>query len=89
MTAAAFRGAAVVKAFNYLGSDVLARDPDQDHGHRVMFIAGNEDAANKTVMELAKRLGFSPILLGGIDEGGRMLNIGGPLLTHNLIELNG
>jgi hypothetical protein len=35
---------------------------------------------------LAEQLGFSPILVGRIDEGGRLLHIPGPLVLHNLVE---
>jgi predicted dinucleotide-binding enzyme len=86
IVAGAFRGASVVKAFNYVGSKVLARNPAEHGGHRVMFIAGNHDEANATVAALAKRFGFAPIVLGRIDGGGQVLNLGGPLLLHNLIE---
>ena len=79
-------GALVVKAFNYLPAYVLARDPSQNGGHRVMFIAGNHEEANATVVALAERLGFAPILLGRIDEGGRLVHIPGPLVLHNLVE---
>ena len=82
----AFPGATVVKAFNYLPAQVLARDPSQDGGRRVMFVAGNDDGANATVVAVAERLGFAPILLGRIDEGGALLNLAAPLLLHNLAE---
>jgi 8-hydroxy-5-deazaflavin:NADPH oxidoreductase len=86
IVAAAFRGASVVKAFNYLPARVLARNPTEHGGRRVMFIAGNHDEANATVVALAEQLGFAPIVLGRIDEGGRLLNVSGPLLLHNLVE---
>jgi hypothetical protein len=35
---------------------------------------------------LAEQLGFSPIPLGRIDEGGRLLHIPGPLVLHNLVD---
>ncbi len=82
----AFPGATVVKAFNYLPARVLARDPSQDGGRRVMFVAGNDDGANATVVAVAERLGFAPILLGRIGEGGALLNLAAPLLLHNLVE---
>lgn len=88
----AFRGATVVKAFNYLPARVLAANPAQDGGRRVMFVAGNDDDANATVVALAERLGFAPILLGRIDKGGALLNLAAPLtdptslLLHNFVE---
>ena len=86
IVAKAVPGAAVVKAFNQLPAGVLARDPSQDGGRRVVFVAGNDDKASATVKALAEQLGFSPILVGRIDEGGRLLHIPGPLVLHNLVE---
>jgi hypothetical protein len=40
----------------------------------------------QAVKALAERLDFSPILIGRIDEGGRLLHIPGPLVLHNLVE---
>jgi len=86
IVAGALRGASVVKAFNYLPARVLARDPSYYGGRRVMLVAGNDQEANATVVALAERLGFAPILLGRIDEGGRLLSGQAPLLLHNLVE---
>jgi 8-hydroxy-5-deazaflavin:NADPH oxidoreductase len=86
IVAKAVPGAAVVKAFNQLPAGVLARDPSQDGGRRVVFVAGDDDKASATVKALAQQLGFSPILVGRIDEGGRLLHIPGPLVLHNLVE---
>jgi predicted dinucleotide-binding enzyme len=86
IVAKALPGAAVVKAFNQLPAAVLAQGPSQDGGRRVVFVAGNDDTASATVKALAEQLGFSPILLGRIDEGGRLLHVPGPLVLHNLVE---
>ena len=86
IVAASMPGARVVKAFNQLPAGVLARDPAQDGGKRVVFIATNDGEAGGAVKSLAGELGFSPILLGRIDEGGRLLHIPGPLVLHNLVE---
>ncbi len=86
IVAKAVPGASVVKAFNQLPAGVLARDPSQDGGKRVVFVASNDDKAAATIKELAQQLGFSPILVGRLDEGGRLLHIPGPLVLHNLVE---
>jgi predicted dinucleotide-binding enzyme len=86
IVAKAVPGAAVVKAFNQLPAGVLSRDPSQDGGRRVVFVASNDEKASATVKALAQQLGFSPILVGRIDEGGRLLHIPGPLVLHNLVE---
>ena len=51
-----------------------------------MFVASNDEKASATVKALAQQIGFSPILVGRIDEGGRLLHIPGPLVLHNLVE---
>jgi len=52
-----------------------------------VFVSSNDEQASKTVEELAQQLGFAPVALGRIDEGGRALNIvPGGLLLHNLVE---
>lgn len=86
IVAKALPGATVVKAFNQLPAALLASDSTQDGGRRVVFIASNDNQAGETVKTLAEQLGFSPILLGRIDEGGRLLHIPGPLVLHNLVE---
>lgn len=86
VVAAVLPGATVVKTLNQLPAALLARDPVQDGGRRVMFVAGNDSAANDTIKALVDRLGFSPIVIGRIDEGGRLLHIPGPLVLHNLVE---
>ncbi len=86
IVAKAVPGASVVKAFNQLPAGVLARDPSQDGGKRVVFVASNDDKSAATIKELAQQLGFSPIVLGRIDEGGRLLHIPAPLVLHNLVE---
>jgi len=86
IVAKAMPGASVVKAFNQLPAGVLARDPSQDGGRRVVFVASNDDKAGVAIKALGEQLGFSPILVGRIDEGGRLLHIPGPLVLHNLVE---
>ncbi|MBW8815853.1 MAG: NADPH-dependent F420 reductase [Caulobacterales bacterium] len=86
IVAKAVSGANVVKTFNQLPAALLARDPAQDGGRRVIFVAGNDETATTSVKDLASRLGFSAIVVGRIDEGGRLLHIPGPLVLHNLVE---
>jgi 8-hydroxy-5-deazaflavin:NADPH oxidoreductase len=88
LVAEALPGAVVVKAFNQLSAAILASDPSAQGGRRVMFVSSNDAAASEKVAELASRLGFSPIQIGRLDGGGRLLQfVGGALVLHNLIEL--
>lgn len=80
-------GARVVKAFNTLDAALLAQSPDVAGGKRVIFISGNDTDANQSVKELVKTLGFLPIVLGRLDEGGKLQHFGGPLPSHNFIDL--
>jgi predicted dinucleotide-binding enzyme len=81
------RGARLVKAFNTLPAAVLAMDPAEGRGHRVLFISGNDAEANTEVAGLAAKFGFAPITLGRLSEGGLLQQFGGPLTMQNLVKL--
>jgi predicted dinucleotide-binding enzyme len=81
-------GARLVKAFNTLPPPVLAADPRQAGGARVIFLSGDDGAAKTTVRALLQRLGFAAVDLGGLVSGGRLQQFpGGPLPALNLIKL--
>jgi 8-hydroxy-5-deazaflavin:NADPH oxidoreductase len=86
IVADAVPGARVVKAFNTLFAAVLAQDPVQGGGHRVVFISGNDEGASKEVAALVERLGFAPVILGRLNEGGRLQDFGAPLVGLNLLR---
>jgi 8-hydroxy-5-deazaflavin:NADPH oxidoreductase len=69
--------ARVVKAGNTFGADVLASDPDQAGGRRVIFVSGDEAEAKSEVVALFEDAGFSALDLGGLREGGRMQQVAG------------
>jgi predicted dinucleotide-binding enzyme len=79
-------GARVVKAFNTLPADVLAADPAQGGGRRVLFVSGDDEQANAAIRELAEKLGFAAIVLGPLTQGGLMQQFGGPLVGPNLVK---
>ncbi|MGH6639148.1 MAG: NADPH-dependent F420 reductase [Polaromonas sp.] len=81
-------GARLVKAFNTLLAAVLASDPGQAGGKRVVFLSGDDAAAKSTVVQLIDRLGFASIDLGSLAVGGKLQQFpGGPLPAVNLIKL--
>ena len=80
-------GARVVKAANTLGAEVLASDPQEGGGRRVIFISGDEDDAKAEVFTLFQDAGFAAIDLGGLAAGGAMQQIHHPLAGVNLIRL--
>jgi predicted dinucleotide-binding enzyme len=81
-------GARVVKAFNHLIAQSLASGPKAEGGRRVLFLAGQDADANKTVSDLIVRLGFTPVDLGGVNEGRLTQFPGGPLAIINLAQLD-
>ena len=80
-------GAHVVKAANTLTAEVLASDPHQAGGQRVIFISGDTDDAKAAVRALFQEAGFAVIDLGDLATGGAMQQIHHPLAGVNLIRL--
>ncbi len=78
--------ARVVKTANTLGAELLASDPQQAGGQRVMFLSGGDADAKSEVGGLFKDAGFFVIDLGGLREGGQMQQFGAPLAGPNLIR---
>lgn len=81
-------GARVVKTANTLLRDVLAADPKEAGGRRVLFVSGDDAAAKAEVGGILEKAGFATIDLGGLASGGKLQQFpGGPLPTLNLIKL--
>jgi predicted dinucleotide-binding enzyme len=80
-------GARVVKGANTLAAEVLASDPREAGGHRVIFISGDDADAKVQVAGLFEEAGFSTIDLGGLSTGGLMQQIHHPLSGVDLIRL--
>jgi predicted dinucleotide-binding enzyme len=91
--AQAFTGARLVKGFNHLAAAVLDQDPAVQGGRRVVFLAGDDDAAATEIAALAGNLGFSPIKLGGLSEGGLLVQARGKswghLIFKDLVKFDG
>ena len=62
----------MVKAANTLAAEMLAADPHDAGGRRVLFLSGDDSAAKSGVAELFEAAGFVPIDLGGLVTGGRL-----------------
>ncbi len=90
--AQAFTGARLVKGFNHLGAAVLAQDPAVHGGKRVVFLASDDDGAADEIGALAENLGFSPIKVGGLAEGGLLVqargNSWGHLIFKDLVKFD-
>jgi predicted dinucleotide-binding enzyme len=77
LVAKAFTGAKLVKGFNHLIAATLAADPVVEGGHRVIFLSSDDEDAAATVAALAKQLGFAPVKLGKLNEGGALVHARG------------
>ena len=80
-------GAKIVKAFNTLFFKILAADPVEANGHRVLFLSGNDNEAKAEVSEIIKDIGFAPVDLGSLSVGGKLQQAKGALSLLNLIKL--
>jgi predicted dinucleotide-binding enzyme len=92
VVAQAFTGARLVKGFNHLVAGVLDQDPAVNGGRRVVFLASDDDDAAAEIGILAENLGFSPIQLGGLSEGGLLVqargNTWGRLIFKDLVKFD-
>jgi predicted dinucleotide-binding enzyme len=92
VVAQAFTDGRLVKGFNHLVAAVLDQDPAVHGGRRVVFLASDDDDAATEIGTLAEKLGFSPIKLGGLSEGGLLVqargNSWGPLIFKDLVKFD-
>ncbi len=88
--AQAFRGARLVKGFNHLIAATLEQDSAVHGSRRVVFLASDDDGAAEEIGALAEKLGFAPIKLGGLSEGGLLVqargNSWGRLIFEDLVK---
>ena len=91
IVADAFTGARVVKAFNHLPAQQLGTNPGIEGQRQAVFVSSNDTDAGAIVAAIADELGFAPIQLGRLDQGGVPLHVvggkPGGLLLQNLIKL--
>ena len=61
-------------------------------GRRVVFLASDDDGAAEEIGALAEKLGFAPIKLGGLSEGGMLVqargNSWGKLIFKDLVKFD-
>jgi predicted dinucleotide-binding enzyme len=93
VVAQAFNGGRLVKGFNHLVAAVLGQDPAVHGGRRVVFLASDDEGAAAEIGALAEKLGFAPIKLGGLSEGGLLVqargNSWGQLIFKDLVKFDG
>jgi 8-hydroxy-5-deazaflavin:NADPH oxidoreductase len=92
LVAQAFAGGRLVKGFNHLAAAVLDQDPAVHGGRRVVFLASDDDDAAAEIGALAEDLGFAPIKLGELSEGGLLVqargNSWGQLIFKDLVKFD-
>lgn len=90
--AQAFTGGKLVKGFNHLSAAILNQDPAVNDGRRVMFLTSDDDGTAAEIGVLAENLGFAPVQLGGLSEGGLLVqahgNTWGKLIFQDLIKID-
>ena len=92
VVAKAFGGARVVKAFNHLPARQLGTNPPVEGQRQVVFVSSNDAGASAEVAAVVTQLGFAPVELGKLAEGGAALHVvdgqPGGLLFQNLAMLD-
>ena len=81
-------GAHIVKSFNTLYFKILALDPKEWNGRRVMFVSGNDGPSKKEVSEVIESLGFAVIDLGTLAGGSKLQQPHGAVANLNLLKLS-
>lgn len=85
-------GARLVKGFNHLAAKVLGADPAVNGGRRVVFLSSDDENAAAQIEAIAERLGFAPVQLGGLAEGGTLIQARdrswGPLIFQDLVKID-
>lgn len=69
-----FTHSKLVKGFNHLAAAVFDQDPPGNGGRRVVFLSSDHDGAAAEISNLADKLGFAPVLLGRLAEGGMLVH---------------
>lgn len=77
-----------MKAGNTLLAAVLASDPCQAGGRRVLFMCGDHEPSKGLVKRLLGDLGFTTVDLGTLARGAHLQQFpGGPLPALNLVQM--
>lgn len=71
----AFVGARLVKAFSHLPAEQLGTNPNLPGQRQAVFVSSNDDDASATIAAVATQLGFAPVELGKLNQGGTALHL--------------
>ncbi len=79
------RGARLVKAFNTIAYDDLAKRGRKDlprEDRHAIYLAGDDAEAKETVANLIDEIGFAPVDTGSLREGGRLQQPDSPIFNQ-------
>lgn len=79
-------GATLIKAFNAMFATYMAPDPHHDEGDQVVFFAGDDEPAKSAFGDLLTEFGFAGVDLGGLREGGALMQLDGPLSAKHFLQ---
>ncbi len=80
-------GARLVKAFNTMYYETLAKEGRSEGEDRlVLFVAGDDEEAKATVSGLIEEIGFAPVDTGTLREGGRKQQPDSPIYNNPMTE---
>jgi predicted dinucleotide-binding enzyme len=70
--------------------EILAQDPQSDGARRVLFLSSDESEAAAKVAAIVTQLGYAPVMLGKLAEGGLLIQARGnswaPLIFQDLFR---
>ena len=91
VVAKAFGGARLVKGFNHLLAEQLGTNSGVRGQRQAVFLSSDDGDASSMVATVATQLGFAPVELGRLSQGGTLLHVvagkPGGLLYQNLFEI--
>ena len=64
----------------------LRPDPHHRDGRQVVFYAGDDNTACADFDQLMTKLGFAPVYVGGLRDGGKLMQLGEPLSLLHVIK---
>jgi predicted dinucleotide-binding enzyme len=80
-------GARIIKAFNTLYAAYIEPDPRHEAGRQVVFYAGDDTDAKTTFHRVLDQFGFAPVDIGGLHDGGRLMEVHtGPLSALHILK---
>ncbi len=83
------KGATIVKAFNTIWFEHLKTQGNKElslEERRVIFVAGDDDGAKKTVSNLIEEIGFAPYDTGSLRFGGKTQEPNTAIYNRNLTQ---